>query len=119
MKVPSTEELILFLKTSEPHKLVLRALPIQIPLSGDSYMFSNISTFFKQYAFIDLERWGLIELQTSYRVREEGWSTSMTTAIAVPSWQITLTGEQYLAEIEDESTINGRIDTISEDKRTA
>jgi hypothetical protein len=99
MKVPSTEELILFLKTSEPHKLVLRALPIQIPLSGDSYTSCHISTFFKQYAFIDLERWGLIELGLTFEVKHTNGM-----AVARARWEITDTGKLILAELDYERT---------------
>jgi hypothetical protein len=101
MNKPSTEELVVFLKTSEPHKNVLRALPITVPIANnEAYMFSNISIFFKQYAFIDLERWELIELQTSYGVREENWSNTMAMPTINTIWQITDTGRLILAEIE-------------------
>jgi|WetSurMetagenome_2_1015567.scaffolds.fasta_scaffold429332_2 hypothetical protein len=102
MKQPSTEELVLFLKTSEPHKNVLRALPITVPLANSAYMFSNTSILFPQYVFIDLERWGLIKLEITYGMQHSG--THSCTSIAVPSWQITLTGEQYLAELDYERT---------------
>jgi hypothetical protein len=100
MKQPSTEELVLFLKTSEPHKLILRALPIQIPLSGDSYTSCHISTFFKQYAFIDLERWGLIELGMTFEVKHAVGYTTNAMAVARARWIITCLGEQYLAELD-------------------
>lgn len=95
---PSTNQLMNYLKTSEPHKLVLRALPITVPLANSAYIFSNLSISFPQYVFIDLERWGLIKLEITYGIQQSG--THTYTSIAVPSWKITLIGEQYLAEID-------------------
>jgi hypothetical protein len=99
---PSTNELLLFLKTSEPHRNVLRALPIIVPLANSAYTFSNLSILFPQYVFIDLERWGLIKLEITYEIQQLG--THTYTSIAIPKWEITDTGKLILAEVDYERT---------------
>lgn len=94
---PSYNQILLFLKNSKPHMDVLHALPLYLYTNNQSYLTDNSTIHYKQFVFVDLERWDLIELIQEFDVVYNGYSS--ITHIKC-KWQITLTGEQYLADID-------------------
>lgn len=94
MEKPSWNQLIIFLKKSKPHKDILKALPLISSKDNDRYTNNNQSVFYKQYALLDLERWGLIELVMKF---DSAISRQLI-------WKITRDGELMLEGINYDPT---------------